>query len=103
MLATAAGSVGELLMIRVEGRLVYPLVESGGLLSAAEMSPSDWPTDRRDPASSILVPCGCMLPGRKLSGLGDVSGSKEAPVRLGSSLGDGVWAVRVNGFVALSS
>ena len=103
MLATAAGSVGELLMIRVEGPLVYPLVESEGLLSAAEMSPFDWPSGRSDPASAILVPCGCLLACRKLSGLGDVSGSTEALAWPGSSSGDAIWVVCVNGLVAPSS
>ena len=85
------------------GPLGFPLVESGGLLSADEVSPFDWPSGRGDPASAVLVPCGCLLPCRKLLGLGDVSGLKEAPPRSGSSSGDGLWADCVIGLVAPSS
>ena len=51
-------------------------------------------------ATAVLVPCGCLLPCRKLSGLGEVSGSEEAPAWPGSS---SVWVVGVNGLVAPSS
>ena len=103
VLAAAAGSVGELLMIGVGGPLVFCVVESGGSPSAVETSPFEWPSGRSDPASAVPVPCECLLPCCELSALGEVSGLKDAPARPGSSSGDGVWAVPVNGLVAPSS
>lgn len=103
MLATAARSVGEWLMIGVGSPLVFPLVGSGGSPSAVEISPFKWPLGCNDPGSAVPVPCGCLLPCCELSGSCGVSGLKDAVARPGSFSGDGVWAVRVNGLVVPSS